>query len=62
MHDGEYDWTPEDAEDGVVPHTAVFDPMRDIYREIIGDDEGDAWQESVPVAVPAWPRYAGEES
>ncbi len=32
MRYGEDWWTPEEAEDGVVPHTAVFDPISGVYR------------------------------
>ena len=55
-------WTPEEAEDGVVPHNAVFDEERGVWREVIEDDEDD-WEgpAPAPVALPAWLDDAREE-
>jgi len=39
MRYGEDYWTPEEAEDGLVPHSAVYDPASGVYREIIEDDD-----------------------
>ncbi len=61
MRYGEDWWTPEEAEDGVVPHTAVFDPISGVYREIIEDDEDDVWQGPASMAVAAWSGYTREE-
>jgi len=45
----------------VVPHTAVFDPISGVYREIIEDDEDDVWQGPASMAVAAWSGYTREE-
>jgi hypothetical protein len=54
-------WTPEEAEDGVMPHNAVFDPASGVYREIIEDVNDDEWQGSTSAAAPVRPRHAQEE-
>ncbi len=41
MRYGEDYWTPTEAEDGLAPHNAVWDPASGVYREIIEDDAGD---------------------
>jgi len=42
MRYGEDYWTPEEAENGMAPHNAVYDhPAGGVYREIIEDDDED---------------------
>ncbi len=51
MRHGENWWTPEEAENGMVPHNAVYDPASGVYREIIENAEEDA----LPLAPPRSP-------
>jgi hypothetical protein len=39
MRYGEDYWTPAEAENGLAPHTVVYDLASGVYREIIDDDE-----------------------
>ncbi len=39
MRYGEDYWTPEEAENGMAPHNAVYDPASGVYRDMIEDDE-----------------------
>ena len=41
MRYGEDYWTPEEAENGMRPSTAVYDAQTCVYREVIEDDESD---------------------
>jgi hypothetical protein len=61
MRYGEDWWTPEEAEDGLMPHNAVFDPASGVYREVVEDDEDNEWQGSTSVSASARSRHAREE-
>jgi len=41
MHEGEAYWTPTEAENGLTPHTAIWDPASGVYREVIDEDDAD---------------------
>jgi hypothetical protein len=47
MQYGEDWWTPEEAEDGLMPHNAVWDPANGIYRQVL-EDEGDQGEDLFP--------------
>jgi len=48
MRYGEDYWTPAEAEDGLVPHNAVWDPASGVYREVIEDDARDGGDDLLP--------------
>jgi len=41
MRYGEDYWTPREAENGMAPHNAVYDPASGVYRKIIDDEDED---------------------
>jgi len=47
MRYGEGWWTPEKAEDGLMPHNAVWDPANGIYRQVL-EDENDQEENLFP--------------
>jgi len=58
MRYGEDYWTPAEVEDGLAPHTAVWDPVSGVYREVIKDDAGDDDDEDL---LPHSPRRPTDE-
>jgi len=41
MRYGKDYWTPEEAANGLAPHTAAYDPANGVYRDVIEDDDED---------------------
>ncbi len=54
MRYGEDYWTPAEAEDGLAPHNAVWDPASGVYREVIEDDARDDGDD-LPPHIPRRP-------
>lgn len=48
MRYGEDYWTPSEAEDGLVPHNAVWDPASGVYRDVIEDGNDDDEEAALP--------------
>lgn len=60
MRYGEDYWTPQQAEDGLAPHDAVWDPASGVWRQVIEDDDEEGWEGPPDLPAPRW-QWPGEE-